>query len=322
MQVTQTSQRSIFSALIRCWHGRRALIALAVVWASLPAVAANVYIVDTAKREHSLALAEAVNRACSLCRPVKYMDMRGSFRIGREIAYELRDREAEGALDLVITLGRPATRLVMPELGSTPLFHSLTGAGRSTPDSPSVIGFNTDPPIELQMAALKSLSPNVTSVGFIATKGTLDAVRQDILEAASVQRLDIKFYYVENAYDVPEALRRAIQQTSGLIFLRDKTVINGDTARYILRMTLENQIPTISFSDALVRKGMLAALIHDTDKLGERIGEAAQFLLSNGRLPDETPPARYYQLLINGASLEQIPGARASAPDGVSVVLQ
>lgn len=320
--MTYICWRPIFGELKGSWRRARAALLVVLAWTLQPASAANVYIVDTAKREKSLALAEAVNRACSLCRPVKYMDMRGSFRIGREIAYELRDKEEEGALDLVITLGRPATRLVQPELGSTPLFHSLTSGRRETADDASVIGFETDPPIELQMAALKALSPAVSSVGFIATKITLDEVRADILTAASAQRLDIKLYYVENAYDVPEALRRAIQETSGLIFLRDKAVLNGDTARYILRMTLENQVPTISFSDALVRKGMLAALIHDTDKLGELIGQAAQYLLTNGRLPDTKPPARYYQLLINGASLEQIPGAQASAPEGVSMVLQ
>ncbi len=315
------NRRSRASRWRRSFHGLWGLLACLLPVA--PTWAAEVYIVDTVKRDQSITLAEALNQHCALCRPVKYMDMRGSVRIGRQISYELAKLKEDGALDLVITLGKPATRMIARELKDVPIFYSL-----GTPDiktdkyEDSVVNLVIPPSPKLKLQALKALAPNIQKVGFLATKQSLDEIRDPTVEAARDLGLQIKFYYVQRPYDVPEGLRTAIQEMDALIFIQDRVAINGDTVEYILQLTLENQIPTLVDSDRLVERGMLAALTVDPARLGEKLGRAIEQFLQTGVAPDLSDDPTLFQLLVNQDTRSQTPRATGDAPAGIKMVLR
>ncbi len=321
---TEDFDKGVLERTSKWLNGCRGLWLLLVCWCtSSPALAADVYIVDTIKRDHSLALAETLNQSCVSCRPVKYMDMKGSVRIGRQISYELAKLKAEDALDLVITLGKPATRMIARELTGVPIFYSL-GTPDADPDrhGNDVINLVVPPSPKLKLQALKALAPNIKNVGFLATKDSLDEIRDPTVAAAREMGIQIKFYYVQRPYDVPVGLRTAIQEMDAIIFIQDRVAINADTVEYILQLTLENQVPTLVDSDKLVDRGMLAALTVDPVRLGEKLGGAIEQYLSTGALPDLSDDPTLYQLLVNRDTLRQTPDVTGDAPAGLKMVMR
>jgi len=294
-------------------------------WLLAPATvqAAEVYIVDTLKHERSITVAEALNEHCLPCRPVKYMDMKGSVRIGRQISHELAKLKANNTLDLVITMGKPATRMIARELQDVPIFYSL---GRAEMDDDrlreGVLSLVMPPSPKLKLQALKALAPNIKRVGFLATRHRLDDIREPTVLAAQELGLQIKFYYVQRPYDVPVGLRTAIQEMDAIIFIEDRVAINADTVEYILQLTLENQVPTLVDSDRLVDRGMLAALTIDPKRLGEKLGKAIEKYLETGTPPDLSDDPTLFQLLVNQETLRQTPDVTGGAPAGVKMVMR
>lgn len=298
------------------------LLALALAFV-IPARAAEVYIVDTLKRDNSVAFASALNNACDICRPVKYMDMKGSYKLGRQIIAQLQGLQQEKQLDLVVTLGKPALRLLSKELRDVPIFYGLVDDPEAQDaDNLLVKDFSAVPPISLQINSLLAMAPGIRKIGFLAAKSSLDPFREEALAVAREKDVLLRFYYIQHAHDVPAGLRKAIQEMDGLVFVRDRLTVNANTIDYILQMTLENQIPTLGYTDMLVDKGMMAALAPDHDKLGTLIGEAVKTYLATGTMPPLTSGPDLFLLHVNDQVLRQTPNAQAAAPSGVRMVLK
>ena len=284
---------------------------------------ADVFVIDTMKREQSFKLAQAIGMQCPACGTIRYMDMKRSYTTARDIVNDLHEREKNGTLDLLITLGKPATEVISREFSNKPIFYSLL----DTPldgyqGSGLVLDFLAEPPVALQLFSLLAMAPGTRKVGFLAHKDSLDPLRDEILKAATIAGVALKFYYIERSEDVGDGLRQAIQETDGLIFVRDKTVINGDTIKFILRLTLENQIPTIGYTTSLVDMGMTAALTAEPNRLGKKIGIAAQAFLTGGKMPSRLAENDLFVLEVNSSSIKQVPGAQPKAPAGMEVVLK
>lgn len=248
--------------------------------------------------------------------------MGGSYAIGRQILEELRSRQENDGIDLIITLGAPATRMVAGEFPGVPMFYSLTDKPLGgSPDAP-MIDFSAKPSLALQLDALRTMAPDIRRIGFIASKNSLEPLKEEGLEAARLLGLQIRFYYVQHAHDVPTGLRTAIQETDALLLIRDKVAVNADTLNYILQLTLENRIPTMAYTPSLVDRGILSALSPDPAQLGEQLGKSIQAYLDTGTIPEAVDDPGLYQLHINSASMKQTPKVKPVAPSGVKVVMR
>jgi ABC-type uncharacterized transport system substrate-binding protein len=85
------------------------------------------------------------------------------------------------------------------------------------------------------------------------------------------------------------------------MFLRDGMVMNGNTIRFVLRLTLENRVPTFTYSPDLVARGMGASIHVDRDKLARHIGAMVAARLSGKETAPD--PAQPYVLKVNSAAL-------------------
>ncbi|WP_417455873.1 ABC transporter substrate-binding protein [Kordiimonas sp.] len=296
------------------------------IWCSLamllpsPTLFADVIVVDSFKHDLSIQIAGGISRSCPACGTIKYMDMHRDPAVGVEIIKDLRARKANGTLELVIALGPQAATLIAEGLPDTPTLYSV----HDEPDSELIKNtrftfFDPRPPLSLQLEVLAALKPDIKTVGIIARRETLEPIRENLVSAAQSQHINLRVYYVEEPQDVSAGLRQAISESDGLIFLRDRMVLNSDTVRYILRLTLENRIPTFAYSSSLVDMGMTVTLRADPLKLGGRIGEASQARLT-GSAPDPASGDDIFILEINKRTLRHIPGA--AAPSGREVVFK
>ncbi|WP_262691982.1 ABC transporter substrate binding protein [Kordiimonas aestuarii] len=292
---------------------------LVVMLAVQPYARAEIIIVDSHKSDESIGLAQAISRHCTRCGQIQYMDMKRSPQIGREIIAELKAREANKQLDLVITLGRQATTVVTGDLKKTPIFHTLhPQALPLSGSSRHVQEFAITPSLAMQLDAFKALAPQMKRVGFLARRSTIEPFRDEIIASATANSLSVNFYYVDHLDDISPGLRQAIRETDGLLFLRDSLVINSDTIQFILRLTLENRVPTFAYSPALVDMGMTATLSLSTENLAQKIAAAVDAVLTDTPPSLDAHPESSFVLEVNersfkgalGAVRERIPGMR------------
>lgn len=298
----------------------RLLLGAAFCTASTAAIA-NVVIVDSDKHGASYRLAEGIAANCTGCGTVSYMDMHHDRGTGDAILTDLRDRKAKGELELVITLGPLATRLVTEEMPDTPVYFLMREKpSRKVRETASARGMQVEPDVGLRLAAFKALAPHMQTVGVLARRSTIEPVRDELIAAAGELGIKLSFFYIERPDDVSPGLRQAIGDTDGLLFLRDIVVINTNTIRFILRMTLENRIPTFAYSPDLVPMGMGAAIEMDPAKLAEQVGRAAGALVQGDKGAAE--PWAPFLLEVNRSSLESSGGITPSTVLGMEVVLK
>ena len=70
--------------------------------------------------------------------------------------------------------------------------------------------------------------------------------------------------------ELPAALRQMIPRIHALWLLPDSTVMTGDSFDFLLKETLEYQVPVVGFSSGLVRKGALVGTYINYDDVGKQ----------------------------------------------------
>lgn len=232
----------------------------------------RVFIVDTVERPATEEFGAALQAACKTCGPLEYRHIAGSLRTGQLVAAELRSEEAKGRLALVVTLGKPATRIISDALRKTPIFYTMVGAPMGRFDSArNVRGFPTDAPVDLQLALLRRVAPGTNSVGIVVDHKRAAALRSTLGVAEG-----LTLYEIREEREMPTVMRRAVTSNDAIIFLRDPMVLNNDSVRFLMKLTLENRVHTVGYSKALVDLGLAFALVPDPAAFGKRVGEAAE----------------------------------------------
>jgi ABC-type uncharacterized transport system substrate-binding protein len=286
---------------------------LAGVWSvSVPfpkARAADVYVVDTVQREETRLLGQSLEAACPSCGTVKYRQMNGNMRAATTIADELRVEERAGRLALVVTLGKPATKVIADRLENAPVFYTFVGAPMPAyRNSDRVRGFPTDAPVDVQMGLLRELLPSLETAGIVLSRSNvMSADYRRLGNSAS-----LNLYWIEDRKEMPDALRRAVSQNDALIFLRDSMVINKDTIRFLLQFTLENGRHTLGYSKPLVDMGFAAALVPRAEAFGRLVGQAAERHLTGAEDADMVADRSFYDVHLNNKVISQL--ARRTKP--------
>lgn len=282
-------------------------------------VAAEVVIVDSNKHPESFELAQSISLYCPPCGTLQYMDMQRDLAIGRQIVAELRAREQAGTLEVVIALGPLAARLAGRELRRTPVFYLMREpVPDDMPQGSHVTALAGPPSVTMQLTAFKALVPDMRRVGLLLRRSTAAPVYDELVAAAKELGVGLSFFYVDRPEDVSPGLRQAIGETDGLMFLRDSMVINGDTIRFILRLTLENRVPTFTYSPELVAMGMGAAVHLDQRKLARHVGAVVTARLNGEQSAPNT--AEPFVLEINASALGNRPAQAATRILGMEVV--
>ncbi len=291
----------IGSVQIAIWLG--ITVGLVPVVMAMPLSAQDVYIVDTVDRAESRQLGQTLGEQCAACGHITYVNMGGNMRAAREVASRLEALEEEGALSLVVTLGKPATRIIANRLKRTPVLYTLVG--EPIPEfqsSERVKGFPTDAPVALQLDVLREMAPSIHSAGIVLSEKHQAKKRYQRIATAE----GLKFYWIDNEKEMPDALRRAVRQNDAVIFLRDSMVINKDTVRFLLQYTLENGRHTLGYSRPLVDMGLTAGLVPKPEAFGALVGHAAQEILSGETVSPKTADRSFYDIHLNEKVLSQL----------------
>ncbi len=302
---SSTTNRSRVSA--RAWAVLVYLLAALSV--NGQAIAGDVFIVDTVEREATRQFGNALAAACETCGDIQYRQMNGNMRTARRIAEELSREEQSGNLSLVITLGKPATRVLADKLKTTTILYTFVGREIAEfKDSTRVIGLPTDAPVLTQVSLLAKLLPSARSAGILIGGGSSPAF-EGMLDASDIA---INVYRINDRNDLPAALRMAVQKNDALILLRDRMVVNNDTIQFVLQQTLENGRHTIAYSQSLVDMGFAAALVPKPEAFGRHVGSAVDAFLAGGQLAIARVEEEDYIVHVNPTVMERLNRRKSS----------
>ena len=215
---------------------------------------------------------EGVKSVCSGTKIVEY-DMKGSAREGKRIIEKIRRRTQSGSPMVLLTLGAPATKLAQDSLANARIFYSLI----INPPKKGIVGDNIrgialDTPIKVQLQKLKTILPNVKRVGIIYDPKHSDNVIEEAERSVSDLGLTLVARQVSSPKHVPRAMRGMVGEIDALLIIADRTVVNNDSFRFIITTTLENRIPTVTYSKYLVKAGFLFCLSAEPYSIGKQAG--------------------------------------------------
>lgn len=154
-----------------------------------------------------------------------------------------------------------------------------------------------DQPLARQLHLARLLKPDAKSVGTMF--GPFSAGSQPLfLQAAAAEQLTPVSITLKESDNPVEQLKPLIQQSDVFLALPDRALFNRATAKWLLYITLQQQIPVIGFSRTYVEAGALAAVYSTPGQIGRQTGELLRTLTPSQPLPAPAYP-KYFNVSSN-----------------------
>jgi ABC-type uncharacterized transport system substrate-binding protein len=205
---------------------------------------------------------------------------------GQTVAeYDLRGDRAEGQRVVGETLGRApiyvafgpiAAQAVRLSAPTSPLVYAmvLDPSGLGLLGVPNCVGVAFQMPVRNQLAALRSVAPQVTRIGVIYSEPSVKAMVDEAVAIAPTLRQVVVPQAVSTPKDVPGALRRLLKGSDAieaLWLVPDPMILGDESRRFLFTQALESGRPVLAFSAALVNEGALVSYGPDIASVGDKV---------------------------------------------------
>jgi putative tryptophan/tyrosine transport system substrate-binding protein len=235
--------------------------------------AQDVIVVKTQSVPDGEQILDGFKSVCDNSISIKEYNMRGRLDEGERIIKEIKENIKLNPPKVILTIGAPATRLAQEAIKEIHIFFSMVANPYKKGFSGNNIsGITSDVPVKLQLEKLQTIVPAVESVGVIYNPRNSNNIIEEAEQVASDMGLKLVMYKVSSQKEVPHAIRNIIEEVSALLIITDSTVVNKNSFKYIITTTLENRIPTMTYTDYLVKAGFLFSLTPDYFSIGKQAG--------------------------------------------------
>jgi putative ABC transport system substrate-binding protein len=222
-------------------------------------------------------------------------DLRGEPDKIDEVVEKIRQQPPR----LIFALGALAAVKTKEHISDIPIIYTLVLA----PEDKGLIGENlTGISIEVsareQLSAFQRVVSGIKRIGVLyshLTEKLIVQARENCAELG-VGLVAVK---LEKAEDVPDGINDLLPQIDSLWLVPDRIVVNRDSLRYILLLTLENQIPFMVYSKNFVKAGALLSLTVNYTSIGRQTGKMVQQVLQGKSLPSAVIPPEEVEYAIN-----------------------
>ncbi|MBI5192072.1 MAG: ABC transporter substrate-binding protein [Nitrospirae bacterium] len=218
---------------------------------------------------------------------------------GKVSEYDLKGRPDESAdiiialkkdpPDLILTIGLYAARMAKENFSQTPVVYCMVyDPLRLSLSGGNITGVSLETnPMDTFMR-IKDFFPSSKRIGVLFDPVKSGKTVNQAMIAAQRSGLTLIAEEVTSEKQIPDALR-AIQHKIDLLWMiPDSTVVTAESIDFIFLTALENNTPVISFSDEMVRKGAVMAILPDYHSVGEQAGRLAIDIL-RGKSPAKIP---------------------------------
>lgn len=119
-------------------------------------------------------------------------------------------------------------------------------------------------------------------IGIVTDTSHTDAYLRAARQAADTMGLELTVREARTPKDALTRLAQLKDEVDALWMVPDTSVITSDTMEAMARLSLEERMPLLTFSEHYLAKGATAALKTDAADMGRQAGEAAADLLKSG----------------------------------------
>lgn len=214
----------------------------------------------------------------------EYIAGAGGETVG-DIAGKIRDSSAI----LILTLGGDATDGLTKLINDLPVVSGMTLKGKIARKKSNVTGVRIDFPMKTQLEWLRRVVPHARAVGIMYSAREND---ENIREAARVSRvlgLRLVMEEVNEARDIPYALKSLIKNSDIVLGITDSVVMSPHTAKNILLSTFRASVPVVGLSKSWTKAGALYSLQPDYSDVGRQCGEMALRILEGATTSSMLP---------------------------------
>ncbi len=173
--------------------------------------------------------------------------------------------------DVILAVGAKAASLAKENLSETPMVYCVVIAPEKYGFTVGkMTGIAMEVPVKEQFRVFKSTIPTLKHIGVVydpsKTEGLIRLARQEA-QALGIEVIAVK---ISHPKELPGAIRRLLPQVQGFWMVPDSTVMTTDSIQFILLATLQENIPFMAFSSALVKSGALLSLSPDYFTIGKQ----------------------------------------------------
>jgi len=123
--------------------------------------------------------------------------------------------------------------------------------------------------------------PKVQRIGVVFSPGGTGAFVREARALARLQGMRIVGAEVRSAHEVRGRLGDLRGRIDALWMLPDLTVLTPQTAEAMLRFSMEERVPVITFAEKYLRRGAMIALVPDYARMGQAAAVLAENVLSD-----------------------------------------
>lgn len=233
----------------------------------------DVIVITTRSVPDGIQILKGFRSICDSSVKIKEYDMKGKLKEGKKIIKEIKKAIESNPPIAVLTIGGPATKLAQETLTNISiLFSMVVNPKKKGFSGNNISGISSNVPIKLQLEKLKMIIPEVKKIGIIYNPENTDNIIEEAKQVAIDMGLELVISKISSHKEVPGAIRDILDKIDALLLITDKTVVNKNSFKYIITTTLENKVPTMVYTDHLVKAGFLLSLTPDYFSIGKQVG--------------------------------------------------
>ncbi len=276
---------------------RHALLATALLGSPLATSGGQVDLVLSGPGELYTRLADSLETRLS-ANPVK-VDL-------NVIRMQAGDRRIRSAADLRVGVGMKACESLSGIGSSKPVLCSLVPragfvrlAGRTSGRQISAIYL--DQPIARQFALARALLPDAQRVGLLAGPA-LQREAGEIRRSARAAGFQADLEPADDEREAVLGIQRLVSSNDLILAAYDSQVLTPSTAKWLLHLAYQKNLPVLGFSRTYLDAGAAAAVYSTPEQIGRQTAEAILQSLQGdkGRLAPSAFP-RYFDVAVNRA---------------------
>jgi putative ABC transport system substrate-binding protein len=182
--------------------------------------------------------------------------------------------------DMVLAIGMAALSKVKVIKDIPVVYLMVLNPQSILSEEENITGVSMNMPQEKQLRILREALPEVKRIGILYDPERTGPFVRSAQDAA--RRIGIKLVAMEvhSPREVPSSLNAMRGEIDIFWMLPDLTVITPETVEIFLMLSLEDNIPILTFSEKYVELGALLSIGIDAFDIGRQAGEMANAILS------------------------------------------
>ena len=211
---------------------------------------------------------------------LKKYNLEGDLAKGHAIVQQI----LHSGVDLVLAVGLKAALVAKLDIHRVPvIFCMVLNPMKFDLRASNLTGIALEIPFQEQILPLRTIVPTLTRIGVLYNPNKTGRLLRSARGEAERLGLNLVAHPVTSNKEVPSALREIVPQIQALWLLPDSTVLTEDSFDFLLKVTLEHNVPVVGFSSGLVQKGALVSTYIRYDDVGKQAAELAEDLLNEDR---------------------------------------